>query len=159
MPATGYILDTVTQERWDMQFNPEGLELTLGATWSEKATQASSVPRAQYRGGKARTFPLNLVFLRTTEDGTDIDEWRRRIESLPFPDYEASGQLLREPHIIRIGFGPWRSLRCIVEEVQLTFGPHFLPDTLTPSQIAASLKLREVPIEGSLGRDDVRGGL
>lgn len=156
--ALGSLLDLVTNERLPFQFNPEALEVALGADWHTDTPQGASHPARSYRGGKGRTAPIELVFLRTTMDAADIVELGRRLEALPFPDYDPDGRLRRGPHPVRLHFGPWRSLRCTVGEVKLGYGPWFDPETLRPGGIKATIALEEAPAAGALSASDVRGG-
>ena len=54
MATTGYLRDLVDGTRLDWQFNPEGLTITLGATWSKKNARGGSHPRVHYTGGEGR---------------------------------------------------------------------------------------------------------
>lgn len=156
-PTRGYLLDLVTQERLQFQFNPSELSVKLGASWSDKEARGASHSRKQYRASKGRSFQLVLKFLRTTADASDLPERRRLVESLPFPDYDAAGRLSQGPHPVRFVFGAL-TRRCIVEDVTLDLGPWFDPRTLEPGEFLATVSLVEQPAGGDLSRDDVRGG-
>lgn len=156
--ARGKLLDLVTQEEFVFQFNPEQLKLTLGADWHSDTPQGASHPVRSYRGGKGRETSIALVFIRQVVDASDVVEFGRRLEALPFPDYDPDGRLRRGAHPVRLHFGPWRSLRCTIGEVTLGYGPWFDPETLQPGGIEATIALAEAPAGGSLSAADVRGG-
>lgn len=156
-PTRGYLLDLVTQERLPFQFNPAELSVKLGATWTDKEPRGASHPRKQFRAGKGRSYQVALRFLRTTTDASDMPERRRLVESLPFPDYDASGRISSGPHPVRFVFGAM-ARKCIVEDVTLDLGPWFDPTTLEPGEFLATLTLVEQPAGGDLSRSDIRGG-
>lgn len=158
-PAKGFMRDEVTDERRDFQFNPEELELVLGAEWTAVSPRGSSHPRQSYKHSKGRSFSLTLKFLRETVDASDIEQRQRWIESLPFADYDRSGRLLRAPHTQHVVFGAWRSLRCTIEEVRVAMKDVWWdPETLRPGEFTATVTFSEVPPEGDIGRADVLAG-
>lgn len=160
MGTPGYMLDLATNERHTFQFNPaELLEgLKMGANYAVKSPHGSSHPRAFYTSSKGRTFTLALIFIRTRTDGTDVEEWRKKIEALPFPDYDSAGRLSKGPHPVRLGFGTWRTLRCRVDDVEPAFGPFHDPETLLPGELRVKITFTEQPEGGDVGFADVRGG-
>ncbi len=156
--ARGALVDLVTRERLDFQFNPEEFELSLGAEWHADTPQGASHAVRSYRGGKGRASPLALIFLRETVDAADMEQLSRRLEALPFPDYDPDGRLRSGPHPVRLHFGLWRSLRCTIGDIKLGYGPWYHPETLRPGGIKAVISLDEAPAAGALSADDVRGG-
>jgi hypothetical protein len=157
-PVRGYLLDTVTQERFDFQFNPAEISVKLGASWTEKTPRGASHARQQFAHGKGRAFELSLYFLRTTVDASDMLAKQHAIEALSFPDYDTSGRLAGGPHPVRVAFGTWRTLRCIVGTVEIGYGPYFDNVTLTPGEFTAKIEFVEVPEGGDIGFEDVRRG-
>lgn len=158
MSARGYILDLITNERHVFQFNPAELVMKLGANYSAKSPHGSSHPRRQFTSSKGRAFSMELMFIREQLDAEDVAEWGRVFEALPHPDYDSDGRLLRGPHVLRVAFGPWRTLRCVVEDVEPHYGPWFDPDTLKPGGLTVTLGFVETPVDGDLSHADVRGG-
>lgn len=154
------MLDLVTNERHVFQFNPPELlaELKMGAAYADKNPHGSSHPRGHFTHSKGRTFSLALTFIRERTDATDVEEWRRKIEALPFPDYDSAGRLRNGPHLVRLGFGTFRTLRCRVDDVEPAFGPFHDPETLLPGELRVKITFTEQPEGGDVGFDDVRGG-
>jgi hypothetical protein len=157
-PVKGYLLDEVTQQRFDFQFNFPEFSLKRGAEWTAKSPRGSSYPRRHFSHSKGGSFALTLQFVRTTADGTDLEDKRRAIEALPHPDYDDTGRLRGGPHIVRVALGPWRTLRCVVTDVEIDFGPYFDAQTLQPGEFFAHLAFEEVPLDGDLSYDQVRNG-
>lgn len=158
-PAKGFLRDEVTDERRDFQFNPEELELALGAEWTAVSPRGSSHARQSFKHGKGRSFSLTLKFLRRTTDASDVATEMRALEALPFADYDRTGRLERAPHTQHVVFGSWRDFRCIVQEVRISMKDVWWdPATLVPGEFVATLTFAEVPPEGDLGRADVLAG-
>lgn len=157
-PTRGYLHDVETGERFDFQFNPEEVEISLGSTRSSPAPRGASHPRQRWHSGAGRTFTLVLQFIRTTDDGKDVEERARQVEALAFGDYDTSGQLVSGPHVVRVALGAWRSLRCVVDSVKVAYGPVFDPVTLAPFAFVATIAFVEVPESGDVSRAQVLRG-
>lgn len=158
MAVLGYLRDLVTGERLDWQFNPEDLPVSLGASYADKTPRGASHPRGHYTGSKGRTGSITLTFIRQTTDGEDITALRKRVEALVFPDYDASDRLRRGPHPVLLVFGGMRSLRVRIDDVKLTSGPWFDPETTAPGELRAEITWTDQPENLDLGRDDILGG-
>jgi len=157
--ALGYMRDTVTEERLEFQFNPEDLPVKVSANYATHTPRGSSHARRQHTHTSGRGGKFNLIFIRRTVDASDVEAMRRRIESLPFGDYDQSGRVRRGPHPMLLVFGAMRTLRVLVMEVEIAQGPHFLADTTAPCELRVSIAWEDAPEQGDLSRDDVLGGL
>lgn len=158
MTTLGYLRDTITGERIDFQFNPSDLPVKVSASWTEHEAPGSSHRRRHFKSTSGRSESMSLTFIRRNADGSDVDALRKRLESLPFPDYAPNGRLQRGPHPILLVFGGMRSLRVLVTEVSLAHGPWFHPETTAPGELRATIAWADSPAEGDLSRDDVRAG-
>jgi len=67
----GYIVDTVTQERFAFQYNVKSSE-TSGANYATFETIARSIPQYHYKGGKERTLTLPIEITMKTETREDV---------------------------------------------------------------------------------------
>lgn len=155
----GYLRDEVTQERIDFQFLPAELPVATKAEWNEHRPRGSSHARRHYVSTDGRKGEITLLFIRQTRDASDVESVRRKLEALPFPEYDARGQLRRGPHPQLLVFGAWRTLRVLIEEVKVEPGPFFLPESTQPAELRATLSWTEAPARGDLSRDDVLGGM
>lgn len=158
MATLGYLRDLVTNERLEWQFNPEDLPVSVGANYADKTPRGASHPRGHYTGSKGRTGSLTLTFIRQTTDGADITALRKRLEALPFPSYDAGGRLRRGPNPILLVFGGMRSLRVRIDDVKLTGGPWFDPETTQPGELRAEITWTDQPEALDLDREDILGG-
>lgn len=152
-----YLRDLSTDERFDLQFAPEGFETETGGEWTEQKPRGSSHPRADFDRGAGREHTLEFTLLRETDDGTDVEALGRRIEAMPFAAYDRDGQLTEGPHLFRFVWGAWRSMRVRVTKAKVVYGPAFHPETGRPFGLKATLTLVEAP-ERDLGRDDILAG-
>lgn len=163
MPTTastvGYLRDSVTRERISFQFNPTDMPIEASATFAKHSPRGSSNPRHHYTSTAGRKGQISLYFVRREPGAADIEVMRRKLESLPFPDYDASGRLRRGPHPLLLVFGAMRTMRIIPQSVKLTLGPFFLPETTAPCELRAEIEYEDSPAQGDLSRDDVAGGL
>lgn len=158
-PARAYMRDVTTDERRDFQWNPEELELQLGAEWSSVSARGSSHPRQSYKHSKGRSFTLSLRFLREAVDAKDMELQMRSYEALVFPDYDASGRLAKAPHTQLVVFGAWRTFRCVITDLKIAMKDIWWdPITLRPGGFDATVTFAEVPAEGDQGRADVLAG-
>lgn len=152
-----YFRDLVTDERFDLQFSPEGFETETGGTWTEQRPRGSSHPRADFDHGAGREHSLEFTWLRETADAADVEKVRRRIEAMPLASYDRDGQLTDGPHLYRFVWGAWRTLRVRITKARVTYGPAFDPETGVPLGLKAALTLVEAPTR-DLGRDDILAG-
>jgi hypothetical protein len=159
LTALGYLRDVVTRERLDFQFNPDDLPVEVSAAFASHSPRGATHVRRQYTHTSGRGGKISLVFIRQKVDAGDIEDYRRAIESLPYPDFDTGGRLRRGPHEQIIVFGGFRSLRVKITGVRLTQGPHFIAETTAPTELRAEITWEDAPEQGDLSRDDIRGGL
>lgn len=158
-PVLGFLRDEKTDEKFVFQFNFEQLKLSLGAEWTAVSPRGSSHARQSFKHSKGRTFSLKLRFLREAVDAKDIEQRIREVEALSFPDYDRSGRLSDAPHPLFVVFGAWRTMRCVLTDVELSMEDVWWdPDTLRPGGFDATVTFVDVPAGGDVSRADVRAG-
>lgn len=159
MTTAVYLLDLVTQERFEFQHNPEAQELEFGhkAHFGEKNPKGSSHATLHYKHSDSDEFTLKLFWSRRELDASDVVQAERRLVSLTLGDYSDDGRLQNGPHPQRLVFGDYLNKRVIVKAVKIKPGPAFDATTLRPWESWITITFKEIP-EADVSREDVRFG-
>jgi nucleoid-associated protein YgaU len=133
-PAKAAFINTHTNERIPVMYNPEQFTLDQGNAFAEVGIPGLAAPPVQYVRGKGRTLTMELLF-DTYEQGTDVRQFTDQILGLldKLPDTFA-------PPVLLFIMGQF-SFRCVLTEAGQRFSM-FMRDG-TPVRSTLNVRLHE----------------
>jgi hypothetical protein len=131
-------------------FNPTQYSIGKANTWTTQPAVGSSLPAAQFGGGRARQLSVDLLF----DAGPDgdvtgaTDRLFRMMEVDPSISHSTPSQA--RPPTLRLSWGTFRSFKAVCEDLNVQF-TLFRPDG-TPTRATATLRLMQVEKDPRSGR-------
>lgn len=149
-PLTAYLVDAVTRERMEFQYNPSDITDSQGATYATTAVPGMSHPHYQYVSGEARKIAFTAIFY-----GDDVEKKANWLRSLLYPTHTGK-RLTQSPHTVLFFFGElYPGTPCLVREVRARYSYLFAPETLLPRRADVEITLEEV-VTKSVNAREVR---
>ena len=148
--TTGCIVDVVTHERLEFQYNPDEITDEKSTDFAAIKVPGMSHPRYQYVAGEARKITFKLVFFKgPVKESVD---WLR---SLLYPEHEGT-MLKNAPHRVLFLFGDlYPGVLCVVRQVKARFFHMFDRESLLPQRAEAEIQLEEY-VDRSVNYAEVR---
>jgi len=146
----GYLVDIVTRERLEFQYNPSEIGESKSAQYIDIKVPGISHPRHQYIAGGSRQISFSLSFFKG-----NVKEKVNWLQSLLYPEH--SGSVLKSPpHRVIFIFGElYPEVVCIVRSVKIRYFNLF-QENLVPQQAEVDIVLEEF-VEGSINYQTIRG--
>lgn len=140
----GYIIDTVTQERFAFQYNVKSAE-TGGAEYASHQTIARSIPQYQYKGGKERVLTLPIEITMKSETREDVLSAINWLKALAYPDYDGESEASFSPHPVVVIQGQlyYKDI-WLVRDFNVAWGDARDPISQIPTDAVCTLTLVEV---------------
>jgi hypothetical protein len=137
-----FIVDTITRERLEIMFFPEGFSQEHNSHFGEAKVVGMSHPQYQWTDSE-HLLSFALGFHSENVDYTDVLKKVEWLESLTYPEY-AGDRLKRGPHEIVITFGEmFKRRKYILLSASPVWGNLYHPHTMIPIMCTVELKLRE----------------
>ena len=135
----GCLLDVVTRERLEFQFNPSEITDEKSTDYATIKVPGMSHPRYQYVAGEARKISFQLSLFKGP-----VKKKVAWLQSLMYPQHEKT--ILRSaPHKVMLFFGElYPGVMCIVRSVRVRYFTLFDKDTLLPQHAEVDLGLEEI---------------
>lgn len=148
--TTGCILDVVTHERLDFQYNPDEITDEKSTDFATIKVPGMSHPRYQYVAGEARRITFKLVFFKGP-----VKQKVAWLQSLLYPKHEKT-MLKNAPHKVLFFLGDlYPGVMCIVRQVRARYFNLFDSDSLLPQHAEVDLTLEEI-VQKSVDYTEVR---
>lgn len=137
--TTGYIVDVVTRERLEFQYNPDEITDDKSTDFSTIKVPGMSHPRYQYIAGEARRISLKLSFFKGP-----VKQKVAWLQSLLYPHHDKT-MLKNAPHKVLFFFGElYPGVTCVVRQVRARYFHVFDEDSLLPQHSEVDLTLEEI---------------
>lgn len=137
--TTGYIVDVVTRERLEFQYNPDEITDEKSTDFSTIKVPGMSHPRYQYVAGEARRISFRLSFFKGP-----VKQNVAWLQSLLYPQHEKT-ILKNAPHKVLFFFGElYPGVMCVVRQVRARYFHMFDEDSLLPQHSEVDLALEEI---------------
>lgn len=152
-PVKGVLVDVVTRERLEFQYNPNDITDQKDTTYGTATIPGMSHPRYQFVAGGARKVGFSVSFYTFDNTVKARCDWLR---SLLYPE-RAGSMLKNAPHRILFLFGQLYTgdSQWVMRDVKIHYSTLFDPKTLLPRRADVELLLEEFA-EGSINASDVR---
>lgn len=148
--TTGYIVDIVTHERLEFQYNPDEITDEKSTDFATIKVPGMSHPRYQYVAGEARKIAFKLVFFKGP-----VREKVAWLRSLLYPQHEKT-MLKNAPHKVLFFLGDlYPGTLCIVRQVRTRYFNMFDRDSLLPQHAEVDVTLEEI-VQKSVDYTEVR---
>lgn len=148
--TTGYIVDVVTRESLEFQYNPDEITDEKSTDFAAIKVPGMSHPRYQYVSGEARRIGFKVVFFKGP-----VKEKVAWLQSLLYPQHEKT-MLRNAPHKVLFFFGDlYAGTLCIVRQVRTRYFHMFDKDNLLPQHAEVELTLEEI-VQKSVDYTEVR---
>lgn len=145
----GYLLDVDADDteassigaKLRFQWQPSDLGSSHDSGFKTIAIPGHSHGLQQFGGGGPLEERLKLTFVGDDSDpawAQDRGDW---LMALTHPEFDGSGNFVREPHTVLYVVGRWKNLRCKVLSVKLSTGATFDKDTRYPRVVHADVVL------------------
>ena len=146
----GYIVDVVTRERLEFQYNPEEITDDKSTDFAEIKIPGMSHPRYQYIAGEARKITFKLTFFKGP-----VKKKVAWLQSLLYPEY-AKTMLRNAPHKVLFFLGDiYPGVLCIVRQVNARYFHMFDRDSLLPQHAEVDIALEEI-VQKSVDYKEIR---
>ena len=143
----GYLVDTITRERVEFQYNVDFGE-SGGAEYAMQKALARSVPYMHYKNGKERVLDMPITFTINEESREDVKRSIRFLQGLAYPDYEDDeGSLAPHPVIVVQGELYTEDI-WVVQDYSIKWGEARDPESMLPHEATITLKLIEISDKG-----------
>ena len=150
MTTTGCLVDVVTRERLEFQYNPDEITDEKSTDFATIKVPGMSHPRYQYVAGEARRIAFKITFFKGP-----VREKAAWLQSLLYPEH-AKTMLRNAPHKVLFFFGDlYPGVLCIVRQVRVRYFHMFDGSNLLPQHAEVDLTLEEI-VAKSVGYDKVR---
>lgn len=137
--TTGYIVDVVTRERLEFQYNPDEITDEKSTDFSTIKVPGMSHPRYQYVAGEARRITFKLSFFKGP-----VKQKVAWLQSLLYPHHDKT-MLKNAPHKVLFFFGElYPGVTCVVRQVRARYFHVFDEATLLPQHSEVDLTLEEI---------------
>ena len=148
--TTGYIVDVVTRESLEFQYNPDEISDEKSTDFATIKVPGMSHPRYQYVSGEARRITFKVSFFKGPVK--DKVAW---LQSLLYPQHERT-MLRNAPHKALFFFGDlYPGTLCVVRQVRTRYFHMFDKDNLLPQHAEVELTLEEI-VQKSVDYTEVR---
>jgi hypothetical protein len=148
--TTGYIVDVVTRESFEFQYNPDEICDEKSTDFATIKVPGMSHPRYQYVAGEVRRITFKVSFFKGPV--RDKVGWLR---SLLYPQHEKT-MLKNAPHKVLFFFGDlYPGTLCVVRQVRARYFHMFDKDNLLPQHAEVELTLEEI-VQKSVDYTEVR---
>ena len=148
--TTGYIVDVVTRESLEFQYNPDEISDEKSTDFATIKVPGMSHPRYQYVAGEARRITFKVSFFKGPVK--DKVAW---LQSLLYPQHEKT-MLKNAPHKALFFFGDlYQGTLCVVRQVRTRYFHMFDKDNLLPQHAEVELTLEEI-VAKSVSYTEVR---
>ena len=146
----GYIVDVVTRESLEFQYNPDEISDEKSTDFATIKVPGMSHPRYQYVSGEARRITFKVSFFKGPVK--DKVAW---LQSLLYPQHEKT-MLRNAPHKALFFFGDlYPGTLCVVRQVRTRYFHMFDKDNLLPQHAEVELTLEEI-VQRSVDYTEVR---
>ena len=137
--TTGYIVDVVTRESLEFQYNPDEITDEKSTDFATIKVPGMSHPRYQYVAGEARKISFKVSFFKGP-----VREKTAWLQSLLYPQHEKT-MLRNAPHKVLFFFGDlYPGVMCVVRQVRARYFHMFDKDSLLPQHAEVDLTLEEI---------------
>jgi len=148
--TAGSIVDVVTRERLEFQYNPDESTDEKSTDFAAIKVPGMSHPRYQYVAGEARRITFKVSFFKGPVK--DKVAW---LQSLLYPQHEKT-MLKNAPHKVLFFFGDlYPGVTCVVRQVRARYFHLFDKDSLLPQHAEVELALEEI-VQKSVSYSEVR---
>ena len=148
--TTGYLVDVVTRESLEFQYNPDEITDGKGIEFATIKVPGMSHPRYQYVAGEGRRITFRLVFFKG-----DVKSKVAWLQSLLYPSHEKT-MLKTAPHKVLFFFGDlYTGVLCIVRQVRVRYFHMFDQANLLPQHAEVDITLEEI-VDKSVSYIEVR---
>ncbi|MHB1000749.1 MAG: hypothetical protein ACYC27_16025 [Armatimonadota bacterium] len=137
--TTGYLVDIVTRESLEFQYNPDEITDEKSTDFATIKVPGMSHPRYQYVAGEARRIAFRLSFFKG-----DVKKKVTWLQSLLYPEHEKT-MLRTAPHKVLFFFGDlYSGVPCIVRQVRVRYFHMFDQTNLLPQHAEVDIVLEEI---------------
>ncbi|MHB9036939.1 MAG: hypothetical protein ACYC64_09740 [Armatimonadota bacterium] len=137
--TTGYIVDVVTRESLEFQYNPDEITDEKSTDFATIKVPGMSHPRYQYVAGEARKISFKMSFFKGP-----VKQKVAWLQSLLYPQHEKT-VLKNAPHKVLFFLGDlYPGTMCIVRQVRARYFHMFDRDSLLPQHAEVDLTLEEI---------------
>lgn len=148
--TVGYLVDVVTRESLEFQYNPDEIADEKGADFATIKVPGMSHPRYQYVAGEARRITFKLMFFKGP-----VKKKVTWLQSLLYPAHEKT-MLKTAPHKVLFFFGDlYAGVPCIVRQVRVRYFHMFDQTNLLPQHAEVDMTLEEI-VSKSVSYSEVR---
>ncbi len=148
--TTGYIVDVVTRESLEFQYNPDEIMDEKSTDFATIKVPGMSHPRYQYVAGEARRIAFKISFFKGP-----VKEKVAWLQSLLYPQHEKT-MLKNAPHKVLFFFGDlYPGTLCVVRQARTRYFHLFDKDSLLPQHAEVELTLEEI-VQKSVDYTEVR---
>jgi hypothetical protein len=131
-------------------FNPTQYSIAKANTWTTEPAVGSSLPAAQFGGGRARQLSVDLLF-DAGPDGDVTSATDRLFRMMEVdPSISTATPSQARPPTLTLSWGTFRSFKAVCEDLSVHF-TLFRPDG-TPTRATATLRLMQVEKDPRSGR-------
>lgn len=140
--TTGYIVDVVTRESLEFQYNPDEITDEKSTDFAAIKVPGMSHPRYQYVAGEARKISFKVSFFKGP-----VREKAAWLQSLLYPQHEKT-MLRNAPHKVLFFFGDlYPGVMCVVRQVRVRYFHMFDKDSLLPQHAEVDVTLEEIVVK------------
>lgn len=137
--TTGYLVDVVTRERLEFQYNPDEIIDEKSTDFASIKVPGMSHPRYQYVAGEARRIAFRVSFFKGP-----VKKNVAWLQSLLYPQHEKT-ILKSAPHKVLFFFGDlYPGVQCIVRQVRVRYFHMFDSESLLPRHAEVDVTLEEI---------------
>jgi len=148
--TTGCIVDVVTRESLEFQYNPDEITDEKSTDFATIKVPEMSHPRYQYVAGEARRITFKVSFFKGP-----VKKKVAWLQSLLYPQHEKT-MLKNAPHKVLFFFGDlYPGVLCIVRQARTRYFHMFDRDSLLPQRAEVELTLEEI-VPKSVSYTEVR---
>ena len=148
--TTGCIVDVVTRESLEFQYNPDEITDEKSTDFATIKVPGMSHPRYQYVAGEARRITFKVSFFKGP-----VKKKVAWLQSLLYPQHEKT-MLKSAPHKVLFFFGDlYPGVLCIVRQARTRYFHMFDRDSLLPQRAEVELTLEEI-VPKSVSYTEVR---
>lgn len=148
--TTGCIVDVVTRESLEFQYNPDEITDEKSTDFATIKVPGMSHPRYQYVAGEARRITFKVSFFKGP-----VKKKVAWLQSLLYPQHEKT-MLKNAPHKVLFFFGDlYTGVLCIVRQARTRYFHMFDRDSLLPQRAEVELTLEEI-VPKSVSYTEVR---
>lgn len=148
--TTGYLVDVVTRESLEFQYNPDELSDDKSTDFATIKIPGMSHPRYQYVAGEARKIAFKLVFFKGP-----VKQNVAWLQSLLYPQHDKT-MLKNAPHKVLLFLGDlYPGVLCIVRQVRARYFNMFDSENLLPQHAEVEMTLEEI-VQKSVNYTEVR---